>query len=159
MKSHFRLWVVLMVLTWLNQVQGQYIFNQLTADKGLPASAVRTILRDDTGFIWIGTSNGLCRFDGTEYVWFRHDPSDTTSICDNDIKTMIQDHEGRIWVGTGRGISTFLPTEGKFSHFLQTPKDKNAPSREKIKYLFEDKFHNIIIGPDAMGIDMFDQKT
>jgi ligand-binding sensor domain-containing protein len=159
LKSHFRLLVVLTVLTWLHQVQGQYIFNHITADKGMPSNAVRTILRDDAGFIWIGTSNGLCRFDGSEYVWFRHDPSDATTICDNEIKTIMQDHEGRIWVGTGRGISTFLPSEGKFSHYHQTSTDKNAPSREKIKYLFEDQFHNIIIGPDALGIDMFDRET
>jgi sensor histidine kinase YesM len=72
---------------------------------------------------------------------------------------MIEDHKGRIWVGTGRGISTFVPAEGKFNHYHQTSTDQNAPSREKIKYLFEDKFHNIIIGPDALGIDMFDRET
>jgi ligand-binding sensor domain-containing protein len=155
----FRLLVLLLIFIGLKEPQCQYIFNHITAEKGLPSSAVRCILSDDTGFIWIGTSNGLCRFDGMEYIWYRHDPSDSTSICDNDIKTIIQDNEGRIWAGTGRGISTFLPSEGKFSHFHQTSADENAPSREKIKYLFEDSFHNIIVGPDAMGIDIFDRKT
>ncbi|MBN2172597.1 MAG: histidine kinase [Bacteroidales bacterium] len=143
----------------MNILHSQYIFNTITADKGLPSNAVRTMLQDDAGFMWIGTGNGLCRFDGTEYVWFRHDPSDSTSICDNEVKTIMQDHEGRIWIGTGRGISNFMPSEGKFSHYHQTSPDKNAPSREKIKYLLEDQFHNIIIGPDAMGIDMYDRKT
>ena len=159
MKSNGKIVLLIIFLCWLDILHSQYIFNNITADKGLPSNAVRTMLQDDAGFIWIGTSNGLCRFDGSEYVWFRHDPADSASICDNDIKSIIQDHEGRFWIGTGRGISTFVAAEGKFSHYHQTSTDKNAPSREKIKYLFEDKFHHIIIGPDALGIDMFDRET
>jgi sensor histidine kinase YesM len=120
---------------------------------------VRAIMKDDFGFVWIGTSNGLCRFDGSEYTWFRHDPSDTNTICDNDIKSLLQDHEGRIWVGTGRGISSFIPGKTNFTHYNEAPDNKNTPSSGKIKYLFEDKYHHLIVGYDALGIDLFDRNS
>ncbi len=143
----------------INVIRCQYIFNSLNIENGLPSNEVKGILKDNDGFVWIGTTNGLCRFDGSEILTLRHDASNPNSICDNDIKTIIQDHENRLWVGTGRGISSFMPGEAKYTHYSHNPQDSASLSKDKIKYLFEDRLGNIIAGPDAFGIDIFDRKT
>ena len=70
----------------LTNLSGQYIFNTITAEKGLPSNDVRCMIKDRDGFLWLGTSNGLCRFDGSEILVFQHNPIDNNSLCDNDIK-------------------------------------------------------------------------
>lgn len=143
----------------INRLHGQYIFNTLNSEKGLPSDEVKSVIKDNNGFLWIGTSNGLCRFDGSELLILRHDNTNTNSVCDNDIKTILQDHEGRMWVGTGRGISTFSQDGNDFEHYFNNPGDINSISKDKIKYLFEDKNGHIIVGPDAYGIDLFDRNN
>ncbi|MBN1339386.1 MAG: histidine kinase [Bacteroidales bacterium] len=139
--------------------RSQYIFNTLNQEKGLSSSEVRCVIKDGDGFIWIGTKNGLCRFDGSEIITYRHNPSDTGSICDNDIKGIIRDHTGKFWIGTGRGVNTLDPETDVFRHYFHQPGDTGSLSRNKIKYLFENSEGNIVIAPDAYGIDIYDRKT
>jgi ligand-binding sensor domain-containing protein len=140
-------------------VHGQYIFNVLNREKGLPSDEVSSVMKDADGFIWAGTRNGLCRFDGSEIHLLRHNPSDSNSICDNDVTSILQDREGRIWVATGRGISTFMPGEKHFRHYFAKPGDSTSLTKNKVKYLLESRSGHIIIGTDAYGIDIYDPKS
>ncbi len=54
-------------------------FNHLSLEEGLSQSTVTAILQDSQGFIWIGTLNGLDRFDGYDVTIFKHDPADPAS--------------------------------------------------------------------------------
>lgn len=60
------------------------------------------------GFIWLGTGDGLNRYDGYNFKKYWFDPMDTTTLSDNWITALIEDHHGRIWVGThDNGINLF----------------------------------------------------
>jgi ligand-binding sensor domain-containing protein len=76
----------------------QYTFIHYSASSGLVSNQVNTVLQDEDGFIWIGTSDGLQRYDGSRYITFRHSPSDPASIPSNIVQQLVMDKEKNIWL-------------------------------------------------------------
>lgn len=75
-------------------------FEYLTVKDGLPQSTVRTIVKDKYGFMWFGTWNGLCRYDGNKFKLYQTIPGDTTSIGNNRIHYIYKDAKGILWIET-----------------------------------------------------------
>ena len=76
----------------------QYSFTRYGVPNGLAAYNARSIVQDETGFIWIATINGLQRFDGTRFVTFRHNPADTNSLPDNSVEQLLLDKYKNLWL-------------------------------------------------------------
>src|SRR5664279_460918 len=74
---------------------------QYTEVDGLPGSQTSCVLTDRFGYVWIGTINGLARFDGYEFKRFYYNPNDTASIRGLNVWSLFEDHKGQIWVGSG----------------------------------------------------------
>lgn len=74
-------------------------FEFFTQDQGLSQNSVNCILKDQQGFIWFGTSDGLNRYDGYEFVIFKNNPSDSFSLPDNFILSLAQSAPDVIWIG------------------------------------------------------------
>lgn len=94
---HFFKWYVLAFSLFCgiysNHIQAQDpVYWQLTDEEGLPSMTVYQMLQDTFGFIWMGTSNGLVRYDGVEFKPYRH-----AAQKDNEIVTVTKDNFGRIW--------------------------------------------------------------
>ncbi|MBL7944071.1 MAG: hypothetical protein JNM00_14975, partial [Flavobacteriales bacterium] len=105
-------WYCPVVLT----AQQRYFFTQFTTREGLSNNTVNAIVQDSIGYMWIGTDDGLNRFDGHHFTIFRHRRADDNSLMSNHVQTIELDNRGRIWAG-GRGqmgVSVFLPEEGSF---------------------------------------------
>ncbi|MBU2651096.1 MAG: helix-turn-helix domain-containing protein [Bacteroidetes bacterium] len=89
-------------------------------DDGLPSNYITAIARDDEGFMWFGTDNGLCRWDGITATVFNHVDSDSTSLAHDFIE-----HEALLWdngqkkllIGTSFGFSIYDPVSGIFSNY------------------------------------------
>ncbi|WP_160748287.1 two-component regulator propeller domain-containing protein [Flavobacterium sp. Sd200] len=75
-------------------------FNHITSDDGLPQNTVLGIVKDKYGFIWFGTWNGLCRYDGYSFKTYMYNPKDKKSINNNRIHTLKLDKEQNIWIRT-----------------------------------------------------------
>lgn len=86
------------------------------ADNGLPQSTVTCLFQDSYGFIWLGTQEGLSRFDGYDFQSYKHLPSDLTSIGDGYIYSIAEDAWGNIWAGTRSGLSRQKRTTGEFEN-------------------------------------------
>lgn len=85
--------------------------------EGLAQSSVYCIAQDDIGFTWMGTQDGLCRYDGIGFKIFREDPFDTLSISSNFITALHYDKRGWMWAGTQHsGVNVFMPGTDKFRH-------------------------------------------
>lgn len=92
----------------------QQVFNSAN---GLCNSNVQVITKDKTGYLWIGTANGLSRFDGHYFTNFSHTPGDSNSIGHNFIHGIICDKEGKIWVLHVLGLSLFNIDNQSFTNF------------------------------------------
>ena len=90
----------------------------LTEKDGVPGSQVGDVLIDKFGYIWLGTINGLARYDGYEFKRFYNDPNDTTSIKGLIIWSLFEDSKGRIWVGSSpENLNIYDPVTKSFRHY------------------------------------------
>ncbi len=84
----------------------QYIYDHYTRSDGLPAGAVWTLVQDASGYLWLGTQNGLARFDGVRFRIF--DASNTPGLSSQDIRSIVIDPSGQLWLGSyGGGVFRF----------------------------------------------------
>ena len=81
----------------------EYIFKQLTDADGLSQSTIFAMIQDRDGYLWLGTIDGLNRYDGYEFRVYVNDASNASSISDNFISALYEDSDGFIWVGTVNG--------------------------------------------------------
>lgn len=93
-----------------------YMFSNLDKDHGLSNNSVLSFLRDRRGFIWMGTVNGLNRYDGYSFKQFKYAPDDPTTIRHNIIGTLAEDHEGKIWIGAGNYLDIYDPVTETIIH-------------------------------------------
>lgn len=93
-----------------------------TTEYGLPNSQVNSIYQDARGFVWICTENGLARFDGLDFMTFRHVRDKADALASDLVLSVFQDSHNTFWVGTSMGLQTFDPTLRSFNHVdLQDP--------------------------------------
>ncbi len=99
-------------------------FKTWDTSDGLPDNTVKCITQDSLGFIWMGTFNGLCRFDGTDFVVYRHNPSDEHSVANNHIEAILA-ADADLWIGTESGLDRYSFEEDRFYPcYVQIADDK-----------------------------------
>jgi ligand-binding sensor domain-containing protein len=85
---------------------------------GFYSRVVSSIIKDNKGFLWIGTSDGLYRYDGYSFRNYRKLQNDTNSLADNNITQLALGADHKIWMGLSTGvISSFDPASGKFKNY------------------------------------------
>lgn len=72
-----------------------------TEEDGVPSSQIYNIMVDRFGMIWVGTINGLARFDGYKFTRFYYNPNDSSTLRGLNVWSIFEDSQGRIWVATG----------------------------------------------------------
>ncbi|HET9819229.1 MAG TPA: two-component regulator propeller domain-containing protein, partial [Rhodanobacteraceae bacterium] len=89
---------------------------------GLPSADVYNVTQDHAGYLWIGTHDGLVRYDSREFHVFRHDPNQPASLPANDVSALLVDRDGRLWVGgEGTGLNRYDPDTDGFRHWMHDP--------------------------------------
>jgi ligand-binding sensor domain-containing protein len=88
-----------------------------TVEQGLPSNCVYGIVQDSIGFVWFGTSNGLCRFDSREFRTYQYSRQNRNSISSNSIRRIMIDSGGRIWISLDNGVDIYDPATDAFRHF------------------------------------------
>jgi PAS domain S-box-containing protein len=135
------------------------IFEHLTIEDGLSQNAGLALLQDHQGYLWIGTQDGLNRYDGYEFKIFRHDPDDPTSISNNSVISLYEDRQNNLWVGTwGGGLNRYDPQTGRFSRYETDPAASNSFSHDIVSSLAEDADGKIWVGTGG-GLDLLDPAT
>ena len=101
-------------------------FQQLTTADGLSQSYVFSIVQDQQGFMWFATADGLNRYDGFEFVHYRHNIENPNSLPDNYIRTLFIDSKNQLWVGTSNGLSRYNASADNFTNFHHNSDDTNS---------------------------------
>lgn len=103
-------------ITLPEKLSSQIYFRHYQVDQGLSSNTITSIHQDKNGFIWMGTRNGLNRFDGNHFKLYKTDKNDSLSIGSHSINTICEDNSGGLWIGTYNGIYLYnYKTEG-FKH-------------------------------------------
>ena len=97
--------LLLLVVLWCSgsALSQRFNFVNYSLEEGLPQSQVSDICQDRSGYLWIGTETGLCRFDGVQFVSFSTDDG----LPDNEIDKLYLDEKGKIWVATPKGLARY----------------------------------------------------
>ncbi|HEX6169759.1 MAG TPA: two-component regulator propeller domain-containing protein, partial [Chitinophagaceae bacterium] len=96
-------------------------FTQYTEKDGLPGVEVTDLLVDKQGYIWLGTVNGLARYDGYTFKRFYFNPNDTNTIRGLTVWSLFEDRKGRIWVSAGPSyLNMYDPITQKFFQYKFT---------------------------------------
>src|SRR5882757_2264020 len=108
-------------------------FRHLDITKGLPSDQVSSVVKDRFGYMWIGTNEGLCRYDGTSMQLFRNALNDSNSLPDNFVTSLAISKDDRLFIGTSKGVYEYSYKLNTFTR-LREPNEKKP--KEKIRKIF-----------------------
>ena len=118
-----RLFLVILILSYGAPAFLQIIdmkFTGIANEEKLSGSFASCITQDTTGYIWIGTTNGLNRYDGYDFRIYQADPEDKTSLVSNNIFCLFNDSRDRLWIGSDFGICIYNRNYDSFDRIVST---------------------------------------
>ena len=134
-------------------------FEHLTVEDGLPENTVNCILQDHMGFLWLGTQNGLVKYDGYSMKVYRPVQGDTSSISGGNIRKIFEDRKGNIWAGTySRGLNSFDYQTEIFTRYMHISDDTTSINSNHINCIYEDKIGRLWVGTDK-GLNLMNSKS
>lgn len=132
-------------------------FDRLTTEnklivKGLSQNSIYCLIQDSKGFIWIGTWDGLNRYDGYDFLIYNN----TNGLSHPTINALLEDDEGNIWIGTENGLNMLDLTTGNIMQFHHSPGYPNCLTNDFINHIYQDKNGYIWIST-AFGLNRYDK--
>ncbi len=150
--------LLLAVQTGFSQNQNLKFEHIGTAD-GLSQINVSCIIQDSRGFMWIGTRDGLNRYDGYKFIIYNHSFEDTTTISSNQVADLLEDRDGNIWVATIDGLNKYDRKSGRFIRYVHNNHNANSLANNVINKLALDVYDNLWIGTASGGLDCLNLKS
>ncbi len=126
---------------------------RMSLEQGLSQATVTCVLQDATGFLWIGTQDGLNRYDGHGFEVFERDPNDGTSLPADWIGALEEDAEDQLWIGTDGGGLARWNGAGAFTRYQHDPEDPNSLAGDRVRALLHDSQGDLWIGTYESGLD------
>lgn len=114
-------------------------FRNYSTGEGLSQATAMALAQDKTGFLWIGTQDGLDRFDGYGFRVFRHIRTEPWSLTDNSIFALAAANDGSLWIGTqAGGLDHYDPEQDRFAHYRAVPMRTDALASDRVTALLID---------------------
>ncbi|MEP7144326.1 MAG: two-component regulator propeller domain-containing protein [Ferruginibacter sp.] len=157
--------IILLTFTVKNiAAQKPYLyFNKLTTQNGLSHNKVNCIMQDRRGFIWIGTDDGLNRYDGHNFTIFRHQPNNATTLSGNIITDLLEDEKGILWIATADGGLTrydyrLAPLQ-QFKQYKHLPGDSASIPVNIVNAMIQDSYGFLWLASGGKSILRFNKQT
>ena len=153
---------------WFGSFDGWLHFLDRAANKLRPVSVsvpvenfpLTSITEDQEDDLWIGRDGGgVSRFDDPAQQWvhYRHEPGDPTSLVDDAVSSIYRDQAGALWIGTlGGGLDRFDSETGRFVHYQNVPGDPHSLGDNSILSLYQDRSGVLWIGTLTSGLSKLD---
>jgi signal transduction histidine kinase/ligand-binding sensor domain-containing protein/CheY-like chemotaxis protein len=133
----------------------QLQFNRYSLEQGYHDGIVTAFFQDQYRYLWIGTADGLYRFDGYEFMEYRKNTDDPGALSNNVITCIEEDQQGHLWIGTeGGGLSLLDRKENTFIHFRHQPNDPKSIAGDFIRGLLKDQKGNLWIATEKEGMSV-----
>jgi ligand-binding sensor domain-containing protein/signal transduction histidine kinase len=146
-----------LLFPFIDFAQDQKIrFEHLTTDEGLSHSNVTCILQDHIGFMWFGTFDGLNKFDGYNFTFYKYNNKNSGSIAANNIYSIYEDTKGNLWLGTTKGLSRYDRDKNIFLNYNE--ENGFIWGNSNISSILEDNQGNLWIGSFNQGLFLFNPK-
>ncbi len=117
-------------------------FMRVSSKTGLSSSMVKAIVQDSYGFVWLGTKNGLNRYDGTDIRTFNcYDFS--INQGNNNIGALYEDRNRRLWVGTDRGVYVYDPPTDRFTKMTAKDARTGRSANNWVQTIVGDTYGNV----------------
>ncbi len=136
-------------------IQSQYRFKHITVDQGLSNNKINAICQDALGFIWMGTPNGVDKYDGQIITPYKHNPEDSTSLSSNGINDLFLDSKNNLWIATSAGLDRYDIENDNFVRFSKTNIDSSLTN---VGTLDEDNEGKLWLGGPS-GLFSYDLNT
>lgn len=166
MKVGSRLFILSFIMLLVAIVHAQppaLYFKRLTRENGLSNNKVNCIIQDKRGFTWIGTDDGLNRYDGNNFYIFKNKPGDSSSLSGNTITDLFEDKQGILWIATADGgITRYdyrLEPSKQFRQFKHHPGKNNSIPVNIINAIKEDASGHLWLATSGAGVLKFDKTT
>ncbi len=135
-------------------------FEHLTMRDGLSQSTVNSILQDSQGYLWLGTENGLDRYDGDSIREYRRERGNEHGLASDYIWSMAEDAQGDLWLATeGGGVARWDRRTEQFQPFRHDAHKPNTLASDAVRTLLIDARGRIWAGTLDQGLDVLDPKT
>ncbi len=141
----------------VNKVIPDLLFDRFSSKDGLPDNRIRSVFQDSKGYLWVGTMNGIGKYDGYGFKKYYHQ-NDPSSISGNWAFAICEDTEQNIWIGTLNGLNVFDTKKEKFKSYKNVPGDKSSLFSNKITALHFDPSGKLWIGTQD-GLTRLDPAT
>ncbi len=129
-------------------------FERISIDQGLSQSSVYAILEDRMGFLWIGTDDGLNRYDGYRFEVLRSSPGQPGSLSHNRIRALCEDSGGVLWIGThSGGLNRYDRRSRTFTHYRHDPEVAGSLAADRVWALHQDRSGTLWVGTGGSGLD------
>jgi signal transduction histidine kinase/ligand-binding sensor domain-containing protein/DNA-binding response OmpR family regulator len=154
LKLYFYCILLLVCLLNTAEVAALPPITRLGIEKGLSNNSVRVVYQDKKGFIWLGTYDGLNRYDGSEFKVFRNKLNDSTSLPHNYIYSIHEDAENNLWIGSGQGVVKYNQTYSSFSPLYGFPYLAKQPVKITINAtsIKSDSEGSLLIATNGWGL-------
>ncbi|MBB2148067.1 hybrid sensor histidine kinase/response regulator transcription factor [Pedobacter gandavensis] len=132
----------------------------LGIEHGLSNNEVNCIFQSKNGFMWIGTFDGLNRYDGYGFSIFRKQLNDRNSLLNNRVQCIAEDEAANLWIGTMGGVSIYNPAQEKFSTLYFNSASKPGKQRvDNTTFLKKDFNHDMLIGTAKDGLLRYSKES
>jgi ligand-binding sensor domain-containing protein/DNA-binding CsgD family transcriptional regulator len=134
-------------------------FTHISQNEGLPNVPVNCILQDRYGYLWLGTTEGLFKYDGYTFTRYGFSAKDSTTISDNFINCIVEASDGDLLIGTnGRGFCIYHRDKNRFERFSRHDSVSTSLVNNTVKSIFQDSRGNVWVGTLGGGIDIFNKQ-
>lgn len=134
-------------------------YQHFTTAQGLMHNTVYGMFQDSDGYLWFATVNGVDRFDGTNFVHFRHDPADSLSLNPaSNYKCFAETPDGTLWIGSLSGLSALDRRTGRCKRYSNIGSERNTLLDSRVTALLCDSQGRLWIGT-TKGLQVLDPKT